>query len=441
MSEFPETEVIPIIVPHSTEAEEALIGCVLIDPVWYEMSGVISDQFYIHRNRWIWDAIGELRKENQAIDFLTICNQLSKNQQLEEIGGAAYLTRLISNVPTTLHAESYAKIIKQDARRRQMLTTANELASAAYHPENQELDEAIEKAVGSLFSNANTIKGAQPFSKHLTMAYEEAEKRQKDPRDVWGMPTGFYDWDMLTGGIHIPESTIISGDPGTGKSMLLLAMVENLAKKGNPGALYVLEMTGMATAIRGVSAESQIPTRRIHTGKMSDEDWSEFCRAIDRLSQLPIYICDETLNITQLRADLYRLKIKYGIKFFGLDYLALLRGYDSLEKFRRLEELSTQIKIICKDLNLAGLVINSMTKEGIKNKVKSMENVGGGSQVIYDADNIVFVTNDEKDDSILVLTFDKLRDVARMKSGKPAVKLLRARTFPQIRNLGTEIMP
>ena len=190
-------------IPHNREAEEAVVGAVLIDPeAYYDLAQFLqADDFYIHRHRWIWEAFTRLHEKRIPLDFLTVSEELESAGQLAEIGGPAYLTALLNQVPTSLHAEAYGRMVEAAAIRRRMLTAANQIATMAYN-EQETIENVIEGSEKSIFnvSERRLKKDLLPISSVLSDYYDRIDELAKRPEDIFGVPTGFIDLDrMLTG--------------------------------------------------------------------------------------------------------------------------------------------------------------------------------------------------------------------------------------------------
>jgi replicative DNA helicase len=219
-------------IPHSREAEEAVVGAVLINPeVYYDVAQFLqADDFYIHRHKWIWEAFTRLHEQRVPIDMLTLSDELDRVGQLAELGGPAYLTALINQVPSSLNAESYGRIVEAHSIRRKMINAANQIASLAYNEESlvdTVMDEA-EKAVFNV-SERRLKHDLVPISSVLSEYYDRIDDLAKRSDEIFGVPTGFIDLDKLLSGLQPSDLLIIAGRPGQGKSGFLLSVAKNAA--------------------------------------------------------------------------------------------------------------------------------------------------------------------------------------------------------------------
>jgi replicative DNA helicase len=415
-------------IPYSQEAEQALIGAALIDPEVISRIEIPLESFYIHRHRWIWEAMQELVRRSITPDFVTLTDELNTRGQLGEIGGPAYLTGLISETPSSLRADDYAALISDKARRRKMIETATELARAAYDSEGK-LDDAVIRAIGALTNATRTKGAARPLAEYIQDLELDVAERVENPRDIFGLATSILDFDEITGGCQQGETLYIGGDPGIGKSILSMQMGMGMAAQA-PGAIYSLEMKGMQVSRRIVSAMGKIEAQRLKTGRMSLLDMQAFTKACEAAKKLPVYMSDESYWTTAgIRADLARLKTQGKIGWFVLDYMLLLSDGDGgIEEIERSGMLSARIKRICKEFDLAGITVNSVTKDG---------KIRGSNQVNHDADTIIMLSEHQPDSGkpdprMRTVVFVKGRELAKPKK---LFHLLRAEGYPAFVNL------
>lgn len=392
-------------IPHSREAEEAAIGCVLINPeAFYDLAFLKASDFYIHRNMWIWGAVSRLFANRMDVDLLTVADELDREGKLAEIGGPAYLTALVSNVPSSLNAQSYGRIVKDHATRRRYINIANEIAQFAYD-ENKEVN-SLPAFVRDNIDDAEIQEGDfVHISAPLSEIYDEIQEAEAEPCLVWGLPTGFKKFDEETGGIESGWLVWLAGEPGIGKTWSLTQFALSMATR-SPGALISMEMKDKSIARRALSGLSGIRIKSMKSGLGLPPNWrGVFGEAAGELERLPIYISDKTITTNQLRASLKMLKRDYGIGWFAVDY-ALLFADTAENEIVRTEIISRNLKHICNDLDLAGLVLQSVIKTGMDStgngRAKSM--MRGSGQMIHDADMILFLTKfeelDETDGSI-----------------------------------------
>ena len=225
MSDKPSQETIPTTtIPHNREAEEAVVGAVMINPeVYYDLAEFLqADDFYIHRHRFIWEAFQRLHEQRTPLDFLTVTAELERVNQLNEIGGPAYLTAVLNQVPTSMHAVSYGRLVEATAIRRRMLTAANQIATLAYD-EQELVDQVMQEAEKAVFnvSERRLRHDVLPIRKVISEYYDRIDELARRPEDIHGVPTGFVDLDRLLTGLQPSDLLIIAGRPGQGKTGFL----------------------------------------------------------------------------------------------------------------------------------------------------------------------------------------------------------------------------
>lgn len=368
---------------YDKDAEDALIYSITVQPGEFYKLDISADDFYIAQNKVIWEAFTSLSRTGTEIDVISLNNWIRTNKNEDYFG---YIVELSNNTPLA-DSKHCAEIVREKAKRRHMVQISSKIATAAFD-DTTEIDKVLPGFINQLADTQHVQNGAIHLKNYLSRLYNEVEERSNNPTEVWGLQTSFQTFNRITGGLQLGESMIVSGVPGVGKSIWAMQLGVDLGKS-NPGAIYSMEMGGLQTTRRIVSGEARINTRQLKTGKL--ENWAGFVSCIETLGALPIYMSDSVgWTTTSLRADLSRLKAQHDIKWFVLDYLYLLNdsGKDEIE---RTANISIGIKRICKELNIAGIVIHSMNKAGMENDMPDQSNLRGSGQAVYDADLIVFL--------------------------------------------------
>jgi replicative DNA helicase len=409
--------------PEARESEKALLGAILIDPTILDRVSLEADRFYDQGNRTIYQTMRAIG--SRELDLVVLSEALDRKGKMAEIGGMAYLLQLPQATPHTYNFETYERIIRDTAIRRGVIQSASELAKSAYN-ENADITDAISKAVTELVQSAKPKGGAISMKEFLSELYEEISDRAENPKVVHGLETGLKDFDKITHGLQKGEEFILAGQPGTGKSLLAFQLGCGMAANGHAGAVYALEMSGKAMVRRRLSAITKIPTYNMQSGVDMNARWDKLNKGVEELEPLPIYISDATDWTTlQLRADLSRLKQQNGCEWFILDYLDLLVDNVGKDRNEKSEYLSRQIHGICKDLDIAGLVIQSLNKGGYGGTPR-MSHLSGSAKISYDADSIAILSQDENTENIVNLIWEKQREA----DGNRALKLVKVAGFP-----------
>lgn len=374
----------------SPETEAAVLGAVLINPGVLPSLPLRKEHFYIHRHRYIWEVLDSLLRKTTPIDFVTVIDELERRNYLKDVGGPAYLTKLINDTPTSLHAEAHAQTLLDLARRRQWRDTAHRIVKLA-DDTGSDLEAEASQIVDELVAAVKADKGAVQVGEFAGEVLIEISDRRSDPKEIWGIPTGFADFDDITGGLQAGEILYISGTPGIGKSILAAQMGFQMAQARYPGVIYSLEMPGRQVVRRQLSALTKIKTRNLKTGRIDDGEFAAILEQVDRMEEIPLYMSDGVQWTTaSLRADLARMKTQFGVQWFVLDYAYLLRDGQGLSENDRTGIVSAYLKAICRSLNLAGVVIHSLNKDGMSG-VPGGVNLRGSGQQFYDTDLLLFL--------------------------------------------------
>lgn len=423
---------ISVSVPFSKETEEAIIGSAIINPAVLDETILEAQDFYIMRNQIIWTALLSLRLKGSGIDFVTLLDELEDKGKLAQIGGSPYVAGLMNSVGLAPDVMAYQKIIKGYAKRRALLNVAQDVAKIAYGEESDAIDSQLGDIVTRLLKHSLPDKGLVPLGKALSKLSDEVEARSKDPRDIWGIPTGFVDLDNYLGGLQKGEVFYLGGEPAAGKTKLAVQIALNAASDRNGAhtvGIYSLEMRDTAVVRRMVSAVQDVSTRSMKSGKMSDGDWAHFFSGVSELEERKIYLSDASmLTTTEMRSDIARMKSNFGLDLVVLDYLLLMSGYEKLDsETERSTRLSRDVKSIAKDFDIAMIAVNSVTKEAMDGGIAQKKNLRGSGQLIHDADLIAILQMDNSAanrDAVMKtvnLVFTKVRDVER---GVTTLKLL-----------------
>ena len=385
-------------VPHSREAEEAVVGAVLINSeVYYDVAQFLSaDDFYIHRNKWIWEAFGRMHEKRTPVDLLTISEELERAGKLDEVGGSAYLTSLINQVPSSLNAESYGHIVEEHSIRRKMINAANQIASLAY--KGDAVDSAMDAAEKAIFnvSEKRLKHDLQPIRAVISDYYDRIDDLSKRPEDFHGVPTGFYDLDKLLGGLQPSDLLIVAGRPGQGKTGFLLSIAKNAALTHKKHvAIFSLEMSNEQVVQRLIAQETGIDSQRLRTGKLLESEWPLFTQSIEVFSDTHIYL-DDTPAITplQLRTKCRRLHLEYGIDLVIVDYLQLMGGDTRNDnRVQEVSHISRSLKVLARELNVPVLSAAQLSRavEQRTDKRPVLSDLRESGSLEQDADIVMFI--------------------------------------------------
>lgn len=395
-------------VPHSREAEEAVVGSVLINPdVYFDLAAFLSvDDFYIHRNRWIWQAFVRLNEKRIPVDLLTLSEEMEEAGQLVEVGGSAYLTSLINQVPSSLNAVSYGRIIEGYSVRRKLLSTANKIASLAYSGD-MTAGEAVEVASREVMSisTGRNDNDADFFKTCMSAVYDRAatnaELTAQGKPIVTGLKTGFIDLDILLLGIEPQENVVVAALTGKGKTSFLFDVARhNVLKQKKNVAIFSLEMSGEEVARRFISQEAEIESTKIKTGALSPEEWIRFNKTVELYENRGQIFLSDVRNLTPatLRSKCLKLQREFGIDLVIVDYLQLMSGGGNFAN-RALEvgHISRQNKILAGELNIPIISAAQLSRavDQRSDKRPTLSDLKESSGIEQDANTVIFLHYDE----------------------------------------------
>jgi replicative DNA helicase len=393
----------PQVVPHSQEAEEAVLGAVMINPeAYYDVAQFLqANDFYIHRHQWIWEAFTRLHERRIPIDLLTVSEELEQIDHLAEVGGPAYLTSLINAVPTSLHAEAYGRRVEETAIRRRMLTAANDIAKLAYQeytPVDSVMDEA-EKAIFGV-SERRMTRDLQSIQQVLSDYYDRIDQLANRDEEILGVPTGFIDLDRLLGGLQPSDLLIVAGRPGMGKTAFMLSAAKNAAQTHKKHvAIFSLEMANEQLIQRLIAQETGIDSQRLRTGKLQEDEWPVFTHAIEVLSDTRIFL-DDTPALTplQLRTKCRRLHMEFQLDLIVVDYLQLMSGGIRTDnRVQEVSHISRNLKILARELNVPVLAAAQLSRavEQRADKEPQLSDLRESGSLEQDADIVMFIHRPE----------------------------------------------
>ena len=405
-SEEPPTTSVALGPPHNRQAEEAVLGAVLLDAdVYYDLTQAVGEEdFYIRRNGMVWAAYQRLGEEKAPIDLLTVSDTLAKTRQLEEVGGISYLTNLINQTPTTLNAKHYAKIVHDNAIRRRMITTANQLAKLAVD-EEQTIDTVLNEAEKSIFSlsEKRIQRDLTPLNQVLSKVYDQVEALANRDSQITGVPTGLNKLDQWLGGLQKSDLLIVAGRPGMGKTGFMLTIAKNAAMIHHKTVAYFsLEMANEQLAQRLLAQETNIDMKYIRTGQLTEDDWSRFSFAINNLTDTRLFL-DDTPGITplQLRTKCRRLHAEFNLDLVVIDYLQLMQSERRTEnRVQEVSNISRNLKMLARELNVPVLAAAQLSRavEQRTDKRPVLSDLRESGSLEQDADIVLFIHRQYADD-------------------------------------------
>lgn len=398
-------------IPHNVEAEKAVLGAIFINPEAYiEASDILQpDDFYDHANRLVFQAMGNISDRGEAIDPLTMQDELKAHNQLDDIGGIAYIAELATATPTAAHLEYYAHIVKRKALLRNLIATCQDIAQTAME-ENGDVTDILDEAESKILtvSSANLTGGFKPIHDVLNEAVEQINNIPDDGNMVTGLPTGFDALDKMTTGFHDDELIILAARPGVGKTAFALNVAQNVGLHTDKTvAVFSLEMGADQLVQRMLASVGLIDSQHLRTGQLTEEEWSKLIVAAGSLDQTSIYIDDTPgIKMSEIRAKSRRLaKEKGNLGLIVIDYLQLIEGPRSESRQQEVSAISRQLKKLAKELHVPVIALSQLSRavEQRQDKRPVLSDIRESGSIEQDADIVAFLYRedyyrDENDD-------------------------------------------
>lgn len=392
-------ETIEKIPPQNIEAEESVLGALLIDGnAIVKISDLIGpDDFYADKHRLIYSAMVDLYRQHEPIDLLALSNRLKELGKLEEIGGRSYLAKLSGRVPTSSHILSHSQIIQRKATLRRLLSSASEMTKLAYQ-EDMDVQHILDEAEQRIFqvSQKYIKRNFVPLRDILSEAFERIDEVHKESGKMRGISTGFHDLDNLLAGLQKSDLVIIASRPSVGKTSLALDMMRNVALSSKvPVGLFSLEMSKEQMVDRLLCSTANVDLWRMRTGHLSEEeDFKNIGNAMGMLSEAPIYIDDSaTLNIMEIRTKARRLHTEHNLGLIIIDYLQLMQSGAAENRVQEVAEITRGLKGIARELDIPILALSQLSRavEAQNPPIPRLSHLRESGSIEQDADVVMFI--------------------------------------------------
>lgn len=396
--------------PHSVEAEQSLLGGLLLDnQAWDKIADLVKQHdFYRDDHRRIFRHIGKLVEAGKPADVVTVTESIEGSEDKDKTGGVAYLGSLAQNTPSALNIRRYAELVRERAVQRNLARVATDIAETALNPSGKDVGQLLDEAETRILevgeSGARTTKGFEAIQPVLGRVMERIDElyHRDNPSDVTGVPTGFIDLDERTAGLQAGDLVIIAGRPSMGKTAFALNIAEHVAvDNGLPVAVFSMEMGGTQLAMRMLGSISRVDQHKMRTGRLNDEEWHKLSSAMGKLHEAPIHI-DETaaLNAMELRSRARRLRRQCGkLGLIVIDYLQLMSstGGQTENRATEISEISRGLKALAKELECPVVALSQLNRalEQRQDKRPMMSDLRESGAIEQDADVILFIYRDE----------------------------------------------
>ncbi len=357
--------------PANVEAEQAVLGSLLIDPdAIIKVASTLRDaDFYREPHQWIYRALLSLHERRVPADFVTLVDELERNEQLEDIGGPAYITQLINSTPTAIYVDHYARIVERTATLRRLIGAANQIAELAYD-ESHEVDEVVDRAEGIIFgvSESRIHRDLTPVARILDEVVDQIDFLARNQNRMMGVPTGFVLLDKMLGGFQKSDLIIVAGRPGMGKSSLGLSIAQNAAKRYDARvAIFSLEMSSEQVVQRLLSVETAIDSHRLRMGQIDEEEWPILVEAANTLSGKNIFVDDTPgATVLEIRTKARRLYAERGLDMIVVDYMQLMSGGGGggrgENRQQEISFISRSLKGLARELNVPVIALSQLSR-------------------------------------------------------------------------------
>ncbi len=391
------------LLPQSIEAEEAVLGAVLVNPssIGKIIDYIKPESFYKPAHKVIFEAVSELFKKGEPVDIVTVSEFLRNEDKLEKAGGRSYINDLALNVVTTANIEYYAKIIQEKEIKRSLISAGSEIVSMSY--ENEETDIVLDNAQKLIFDIASQKDTSDlvPIQKLVVSSYEMIEQRYNNKDDLVGVTTGFYELNDITSGFQKSDLIILAARPSMGKTAFALNLAQNVALKGKKAvAIFSLEMPKQQLVKRMLCSEAEVDTSRVTAGNLQSKDWEKLVDAMTRLSDTKIYIDDASgVTVTDIKAKCRRLMMEEkDLGLVVIDYLQLMEGGGNPnDRNQQISQISRGLKGLARELNVPVIALSQLSRgvEQRNDKRPMLSDLRDSGAIEQDADIVMFIYRDE----------------------------------------------
>jgi len=389
--------------PHSLEAEESVLGSMLMErEAIITASQILSPQdFYREINKKIYSCILDLFEKGEPVDLVTLSDELRQRNELETVGGPSHLTQVVDSVPTAANIATYSHMVKEKAVLRQLIQVCGNIVSQCYQGsgEIEEILDEAEKMIFQITSRGSTVS-YMPIKDILMKTFENIEYLYEHKRGITGVPTGFTDLDNITSGFQNSDLIIAAARPGMGKTTLALNMAQHIgAREKLPIAFFSLEMSKEQLVMRMLCAQANIDAHRLRRGFLTGDDWPKLTRAVGPLAEAPIFIDDTpSISVMEMRAKARRLKAEHGLSIIFVDYLQLMRGVGQPEsRQQEISAISRSLKALAKELEVPVVALSQLSRavESRNDKRPILSDLLESGGIEANADVVMFIYRED----------------------------------------------
>ncbi|WP_239489453.1 replicative DNA helicase [Luteitalea sp. TBR-22] len=390
--------------PHNLDAERSVLGAILLrnDAINAAVEVLQPDDFYREAHQVLLEHMIQLSEKGAAIDLVTLSESLDRKDELEKVGGPAYISRLVDGVPRTTNVEYYAQIVKEKSTLRRLINEAGKIAAEAYDAD-RDASEILDDAERSIFSiaDARIGTGFRPLADLVDTALDTVEKLQQFKSLVTGVPTGFYDLDRKTSGMQPTDLVIIAARPSMGKTSFVINMAQNAAlEHGKVVGVFSLEMSAEQLFMRMLTSEARVDSQRLRQGMLLERDLPAIAQAAEKLSMAKIFIDDTaSIGVLEMRAKARRLKAEHGLDMLVIDYVQLMQGRGRFEnRQQELTSISRSLKGLAKELHVPVLILSQLSRapDARADHRPQLSDLRESGALEQDADVVMFIYREDR---------------------------------------------
>lgn len=389
--------------PQNIEAEQAVLGAIFLntDALADAMEYVEADDFYRRAHQILFQAMVNLNNDGEAIDVLTVQNYLTANNQLDDVGGVAYIAELATSVPTAANAGYYAKIVEGKSMLRRLISTATNIITQANNGDDDvpSLLDSAERQIMDVSERRNR-SGFREIKDVLNETLSDIDRLSQQSEDITGLPTGYREFDKMTAGLQPDNLIILAARPAVGKTAFALNIAQNVATSTDTSvAIFSLEMSAESLVNRMLCAEGSINANHLRTGQLDEGEWQNLIVAMGALSNTSIFIDDTPgIKMAEIRAKCRRLaKEKGNLGLVVIDYLQLIEGSNKESRQQEVSEISRQLKKLAKELSVPILALSQLSRgvEQRQDKRPVLSDIRESGSIEQDADIVAFLYRDD----------------------------------------------
>jgi replicative DNA helicase len=389
--------------PHSLEGERTVLGAILIEnEAFHHASEILTEQdFYRKAHQQIFRRMAALSARGQAIDFVTLKEELNRTGELESAGGVTYLTSLVDGVPRATNVPYYSKIVKEKAILRNLISSANRIIQACFD-EPEETESVLELAERAIFdiSEESVRAGFEPVGEIVKHSFKTVDELAERKELVTGIPSGFLEFDEMTSGLQRADLIIVAARPAMGKTSLCMNIAQHAGLTGeHTVGIFSLEMSKEQLVLRLLCGEARVDMHKLRSGFLSEKDWSRLIQAVSALSNARIFIDDSpSISVVEMRAKARRLKLEHGLDLLVVDYLQLMQGARSENRTQEIAGISRSLKALAKELDLPVVALSQLSRapESRGDHRPQLSDLRESGALEQDADVVVFIYREEE---------------------------------------------